>query len=184
MAAVAAVLAVIVCSTAAAQGRPASRRPAGRKPAPPESRYSYTLEFDAKTLPPGVSIRTVSDKLGTRQFIKNTGDKPLIINQRFSGDRLVAGTRLVSGEVQSYFPSGVPMAGKQHLKGWQMPFGKIEQTIIRLPRPPAKIYEGRTPNTPAVIPPAEKTEIEATYDGKPFPIPVTIRYSLNPKYGK
>ncbi len=168
----------LLATTVYGQGRPA------RKPAPPESRYTYTLEFDKEKLPPGIEIRTVSDNLGTRHFIKNTSDKPLDIDLRHQGDRLAGGKRLVSGAVLMYFPNGVPVAGKQHLKGWQSPFGKVEETIIGLPRPPAKIYEGRNPATPAVIPPAERTEIKAEYDGKPYAIPVTIRYGLNPKFGK
>ena len=54
---------------------------AQRKPAPPPSRYTYTLEFDEKSLPEGVTIRTVSDDLGTRYFIKNVSEKPLVIKE-------------------------------------------------------------------------------------------------------
>ena len=155
---------------------------AQRRPAPPPSRYSYTIEIDKTSLPKGVTVRTVSDNLGTRHFLKNSSDVPLIINERFHVGRLVMGTKLVSGKVYQYFPNGVPMQGKRHLKGWQAPFGEINETIIRLPKEPAKIYEGRAAGLSKELPPDEQATIAANYDGKPIQIKVTIKYSLNPKY--
>jgi len=152
------------------------------RPAPPPSRYGYVLKFDAKSLPAGVTIRELSDDLGTRFFIKNTGEMPLVIDQRFDNGRLVGGAKLVSGKVYHYFPNGVPMEGKQHLKGWQAPFGDIPETLIHLAAEPAKIYEGRKPGLSKDIPAAEAAVIPATYDGKPHEIKVTIHYHLNKAY--
>ncbi len=154
----------------------------GGRPAPPPSRYGYTISIDAKSLPEGVVVRKVADKLGTRYFVKNTSDVPLVINQRYQGQRLVGGTKLVSGKVYQYFPNGVPMQGKQHLKGWQAPFGTIEETLLSLPREPARIYEGRKPGLSSELPPPESAAIEARYDGKPHKIRITIQYHLNPAY--
>jgi hypothetical protein len=155
---------------------------AGGRPAPPPSRYGYVLKFDARSLPAGVTIREVSDKLGTRYFIKNTSDVPLVINQRFDNERLVSGAKLVSGKVYQYFPNGVPMEGKQHLKGWQAPFGDIPETLLQLAKEPAKIYEGRKPGLSKDIPRPEAAAIPATFDGRPYEIKVTIHYHLNKAY--
>lgn len=152
------------------------------RPAPTPSRYSYVLRFDAKSLPTGVTIREVSDNLGTRYFIRNSSDLPLVINQRFQNERLVSGETLVSGKVYHYFPNGVPMEGKQHLKGWQAPFGDIKETLIQLAAEPAKIYEGRKPGLPNDLPGPEAGKFPATYDGKPYEIKVTIHYTLNKAY--
>lgn len=152
------------------------------RPAPPPSRYGYVLKFDAKSLPAGITIRELSDNLGTRYFIKNASATPLVINQRFDNERLVGGTKLVSGKVYQYFPNGVPMQGKEHLKGWQAPFGDIPETLLQLAKEPAKIIEGRKPGLSKDLPPPEAAAIPATYDGKPHEIKVTIHYHLNKAY--
>ena len=154
----------------------------GRKPAPPASRYGYTLVIDEKSLPKGVTIRTLKDELGTRHFIKNTSDVPLVINAVYSNEKLVGGSKLVGGKVYGYFPSGVPMEGKQHLTGWQAPFGDIPETLFVLPREPAKIYEGRQPGLGKTLPPDEPITIAVEYDGKPYEIKGTVKYHLNPAY--
>ena len=61
------------------------------KPAPHPSRYRYTLEFDAKSLPEGVKVRQHMIGEIARYFVKNTSDKPLIFNEKFSNEKLVAG---------------------------------------------------------------------------------------------
>lgn len=153
------------------------------RPAPPPSRYGYVLKFAAtKSLPTGIAIREVSDDLGTRYFIKNTSKVPLVINQRFQNECLVSGAKLVSGKVYQYFPNGVPMEGKQHLKGWQAPFGDIEETLLQLAKEPAKIYEGRKPGLSKALPRPEAVAIPANYDGKPYQIKATIHYHLNKAY--
>ena len=95
------------------------------RPAPPPSRYGFIFKIDTKSLPKGVMVREVRNESSIRYFIKNTSDIPLIINERFQNDQLVSGAKLVSGRVLHYFPNGVPMQGKRHLKGWQAPFGEI-----------------------------------------------------------
>ncbi len=157
-------------------------RPA--KPAPPASRYGYTFEVDKKSLPKGVTVRTVHLRKTTRHFLKNKSDKPLVIYEKFHLKRLVAGTKLVSGQVYQYFPSGVPMAGKRHLKGWQAPFGVINEVSIYLPKEPTKIYEGRKPGLSKKLPPDEDIILEAKYDGKPHKIKIRVKYHLNPAYDK
>jgi len=164
-------------ATAFAQGR-------GEKPAPPPSRYGYRLELDKKTLPEKVTVREIVDDKTSRYFIKNESDVELIINQRFQDEKLVTGNKLVSGKVYMYFPNGVPMEGKQHLKGWQAPFGDIEETLIVFNKEPSKIYEGRKPGLNRDLPEAEAFTIDATYDGKPYKIQGTIRYHLNEAYDK
>lgn len=154
----------------------------GRRPAPPASRYGYTLVIDEKSLPKGVAVRTLKDDLGTRHFIKNTSDVPLVINAVYSNGKLVGGSKLVGGKVYGYFPNGVPMEGKQHLKGWQAPFGDIEETLIFLPREPAKIVEGREPGLGKTLPPDEPVTITVEYDGKPYEIKGTVKYHLNSAY--
>lgn len=169
------VLVVATCGTLFAQRRPG-------RPAPPASRYGYTFVVDVKSLPDGVKIRTVGEPQANRHFMSNGSDVPLVINERFSQERLVGGTKLVSGQVFHYFPNGVPMAGKTHLKGWQAPFGVIKETLLTLPKDPAKIYEGRKPGVPAKLPPNENSSIAAKLDGKPYAIKIKIVYHLNPAY--
>ncbi len=166
---------LLLSSPAISQSRPG-------RPAPPPSRYTYTLEINNKSLPEGVTVRKVDDGLGARHFIKNSSETPLIINGRFEGERLVAGTKLVGGKVYLYFPNGVPMEGKTHLKGWQAPFGDSETTLLVLDSEPAKIYEGRKPGLGKELPPPEVVTIPANYDGKPYGIIATVHYHLNPAY--
>ncbi|QDU98044.1 hypothetical protein [Lignipirellula cremea] len=175
---------VLLCSAVLAStffaAAAAAQRPG--KPAPPPSRYSYTLSIDAKSLPPGVTVRKVSDDLGVRHFVKNSSDKPLVLAMIYSNDRLVSGKKLLGGKVYGWFPSGVPMAGKQHLKGWQAPFGDIEETLLTLPRDPERIYAGREKGLDKTLPADEPVTIEAEYDGQPYAIKGTIHYQLNPAY--
>lgn len=154
----------------------------GGRPAPPPSRYTYELKFDLKALPKGVAIKVANDQHGHRNFISNASDVPLIFNEKFSGERLVAGTKIVSGKVYNYYPNGVPMAGKQHLKGWQAPFGDIKQTLIMLPKEPAKIYEGRKPGLSKDLPKPEPFAIPAKLNGKPYEVKGMIHYKLNKAY--
>ena len=154
----------------------------GRKPAPSPSRYGYSLQFDVGTIPKGVKLREVADGKTSRFFISNASATPLIINERFQNDVLVSGTKLVNGKSYGYFPSGVPMEGKTHLKGWQAPFGDIEETLIYLPTEPAKIYEGRKPGLPNELPKPEPFTISAKFDDKPHEIKGTIHYHLNDAY--
>ena len=152
------------------------------RPAPPPSRYGYSLRINADSLPRGVTVREVRDGQGSRWFISNASDVPLVIHERYQGDTLVSGTKLVSGKVYQYFPTGVPMEGKTHLKGWQAPFGEIKETLLYLAREPQKIYEGRKPGLPKDLPPPEAISIPAKYDGKPYEIKGTIHYHLNDAY--
>ena len=154
---------------------------AQRRPAPPPSRYSYTLSVDAKALPKGVTVKSAS--LG-RLFISNKGKKPLIINERFHLKRRVSGAKLVDGKVYHYFPNGVPMQGKRHLKGWQAPFGVIKQTLLTLQKTPQTIVNGRKPGLSRKLPPPETIEVPANYDGKPYKIKVKATFQLNPAYDK
>ena len=129
---------LLICGTLChAQGR--------GKPAPPPSRYTYTLKIDEKSLPKGVTVRESDDAAPRRLFIANSSDVPLVIDERFQDKRLVTGTKLMGGKVYHYFPNGVPMEGKTHLKGWQAPFGDIPETILHLPRDHDKIAAGRVP---------------------------------------
>lgn len=152
-----------------------------RRPAPSPSRYSYELEIDAKSLPKGVTVRTVKGDV-PRYFARNVSSTPLVINERYQLERLVSGTKLVSGNVYQYFPNGVPMEGKRHLKGWQAPFGPIKESLLMLSKPPKKISDGRKAGLSKAVPPAEVGTIPAKYDGKPYQIKVLIKYRLNPKY--
>jgi len=155
---------------------------ARERPAPQPSRYTYTLPIDEKSLPEGVTARVLRNEHGVRTFIKNSSDTPLVIDAIYSNDRLVSGKQLVNGKVFGWFPNGVPMQGKQHLKGWQAPFGDISEANIRLPRDPAKIYEGRKPGLDETVPAPEATIINTIYDDKPYEIKATITYHLNPAY--
>ena len=151
------------------------------RPAPPPSRYGFTFVIDAKSLPKGATIREVRSETSIRYFIKNTSDVPLIINERFQNNRLVSGAKLVSGEVLNYFPNGVPMVGKRHLKGWQSPFGKIPETLLYI-KEPKKIHEGRIAGLTRKLPPEEKLSIAANLNGKPYEIIGTIHFHLNKAY--
>lgn len=157
---------------------------AQRKPAPPPSRYVYSFEVDPDSLPEGVTVREARDGETVRHFIRNTSDKPLIIDMRMQDGRLVGGNKLVNGKVYGYFPSGVPMEGKTHLKGWQAPFGDLKETVLVLPREPETIYKGRTPGLGREVPPDEEYDLPVEYDGKPHAIKLKIRYRLNPEYDK
>ena len=154
------------------------------KPAPPPSRYSYSIKVDEKSLPKGVSVREVVAGQSSRYFIKNAGDLPLVIGEIHSNNQLVSGTKLQYGKVYGWFPNGVPMEGKTHLKGWQAPFGDIPESLLMLPREPAKIYEGRKPGLGKEVPKPEAASIKVTYDGQPHEIKITIHYSLNEAYDK
>ena len=161
----------------------AQERPAGKgRPAPPPSRYTFSLKFNADTLPKGVKIREVKDKLGIRYFISNASETPLIIHERYDNDVLASGSKLVSGKVYQYFPNGVPMEGKTHLKGWQAPFGDIPETILILAKDPSRIYEGRKPGLSKDLPAPEPFAIPAKSDGNPHEIRGTVHYHLNPAY--
>ena len=151
------------------------------RPAPPPSRYGFTFKIDAKSLPKGVTVREVRNESSVRYFIKNTSDVPLIINKRFQNDRLVSGVKLVSGRVLHYFPNGVPMQGKRHLKGWQAPFGEIPETLLYI-KEPKKIYEGRKVGLTKELPKPEKMSIPANLNGTPYEIRGTINYHLNKAY--
>ena len=151
------------------------------RPAPAPSRYGFTFKIDAKSLPEGVMVREVRNESSIRYFIKNTSDVPLIINERFQNERLVSGAKLVSSKVLNYFPNGVPMVGKQHLKGWQAPFGEIPETLLHI-KEPKKIYEGRKVGLTKELPKPEKMSIPANLGGKPYEIKGTIKYHLNKAY--
>lgn len=154
------------------------------KPAPPPSRYGFRLAIDTKSLPEGVTVREVRDQLGSRWFIANASEIPLVIHERFQNDQLVTGTKLVKGLVYQYFPNGVPMEGKTHLKGWQAPFGDIKETLLYMAREPEKIIEGRQPGLSKEVPAPEPLSIPAKLDGKPIQIKGTIEYYLNEEYDK
>ena len=151
------------------------------RPAPAPSRYGFTFKIDAKSLPKGVTVREVRNESSVRYFIKNTSNVPLIINERFQNDRLVSGAKLVSGRVLHYFPNGVPMEGKRHLKGWQAPFGEIPETLLYI-KEPKKIYEGRKVGLTKELPKPEKMSIPANLNGTPYEIKGTINYHLNKAY--
>ena len=153
------------------------------RPAPTPSRYGFTFAIDAKSLPKGVTIREVRNESSVRYFIKNTSDVPLIINERFlQNDRLASGaTKVVSGRALHYFPDGVPIQGKRHLKGWQAPFGEIPETLLHI-KEPKKIYEGRKVGLTKELPKPEKMSIPANLGGKPYEIKGTIKYHLNKAY--
>ena len=151
------------------------------RPAPSPSRYGFTFKIDAKPLPKGVTVREVRNESSIRYFIKNTSDIPLIINERFQNDQLVSGAKLVSGRVLHYFPNGVPMQGKRHLKGWQAPFGEIPETLLYI-KEPKKIYEGRKVGLTMELPKPTKVSIPANLNGTPYEIKGTINYHLNKAY--
>lgn len=161
-------------STSSAQSR--------QKPAPPPSRYTYTLHVDEDSLPKGVKVRESKDTGPARLFIANASEVPLVIDERFQNEVLVAGTKLAGGKVYHYFPNGVPMEGKTHLKGWQAPFGDIPETLLRLATDPTKIDEGRAPGLGKEVPKPEAFSIPAKLDGKPHAITGEIRYQLNAAY--
>ncbi len=151
------------------------------RPAPAPSRYGFTFKINAGSLPKGVTVREVRNESSVRYFIKNTSDVPLIINERFQGNQLVSGAKLVSGRVLHYFPNGVPMQGKRHLKGWQSPFGEIPETLLHI-KEPKEIYEGRKVGLTKEVPNPEKMSIPANLGGKPYEIKGTIKYHLNKAY--
>jgi hypothetical protein len=152
------------------------------RPGPPPSRYVYSFKLDADSLPQGVKLREVKDAQGIRYFISNASEKPLIINERFQNEKLVTGTKLENGKTYQYFPNGVPMEGKTHLKGWQAPFGDIPETIVIFAKEPSKIADSRAPGLPAVVPEPEPYALPVKYDGKTHEIRGLIYYHLNPAY--
>lgn len=145
------------------------------KRAPP-SRYTYVLEFDVSNLPEGVKIKG--------QFISNSSDIPLIISEKFDMfGRFIGGTKLKSGKVYRYYPDGIPMSGKQHLKGWQTPFD-VNGTRLSLHSAPVTIYEGKKRGLSKKIPKSERFTIPAKFNNKPYEIKGMIHYKLNPAYDK
>jgi hypothetical protein len=152
------------------------------RPIPPPSRYSYSIKIDLDSLPEGVTISAVGEVGNVRLFIANSSDKPLIVNEIFNMGRLVGGSKLIADKVYQYYPSGVPMAGLSHLKGWQAPFGDISSTLFYLPKEPHKIYEGRQRSLSKDLPDPEPVSIPINYDGQPDWIKGSIHYHLNNMY--
>lgn len=152
------------------------------KPAPPPSRWGFTLKIDEKSLPEGVTVRLAGEGTMARYFIKNESETPLVIDERFQDGKLVTGAKLVGGKVYHYFPNGVPMEGKTHLKGWQAPFGDIEETLLHLPREPEKIGQGRQPGLGKDLTEPQAVAIPANYDGEPYKIKGTVTFHLNEAY--
>jgi hypothetical protein len=93
---------------------------------------------------------------------------------RFHSDR---GSQLVSGKIYHYYRSGIPMVGKEHLKGWQ------EDPLhprLQLKEASIKIYEGRwNPDIPKELPSAEAFAIAVNYNGQPHKITGLIHYHFN-----
>ena len=133
-------------------------------------------------MPKGVTVRETREGGPPRWFIANTGETPLVINERFQNGALVSGAKLVGGLVYHYFPSGVPMEGKTHLKGWQAPFGDIKETLLTLDKEPPQIYEGRRPGLSKELPPPEKVTIPAKFGDKPFASPAVVEFHHNDAY--
>ncbi len=154
------------------------------RPAPPVSKYTYTFQIDTASLPKEVQARKAEDRLAPRYFLKNEGAKPLVIDQRFQDGKLVGGTKLVDGKVYGYFPNGVPMEGKTHLKGWQAPFGDIEEAVLTLPNEPAGIALGRAADAADKPPPSEAVTIPVRYNDEPYELKGTIHYRLNEAFKK
>jgi hypothetical protein len=144
------------------------------RPAPPPSKYAYSLQVDLNSLPPGVTIHPIP----VGWCLENDSDRPLILEERFAPDgQLEWGIKLVSGKIYHYYRSGIPMVGKEHLKGWQ------EVSLhprLQLAQTPIKINEGRwNPDLPEELPPSEAFAIEVNYDGQPHKITGFINYHFN-----
>jgi hypothetical protein len=152
------------------------------RPAPPPSRYGYSLKIDLNSLPKGVTIEEVGEFGNVRLFITNSSNIPLIINENIDYiGRLVHANKLVSGKVYGYFPSGIPMEGKTHLKGWQE-YEKVNKVMLSLARSPSKIDTGRKRNLSKILPEPESVSIPANYDGRPYEIKGFVHYHLNKRY--
>jgi hypothetical protein len=151
------------------------------RPAAPPSRYGYSLKIDLNSLPKGVTIREVGEFGNVRLFITNSSNIPLIINENIDMGRLIHANKLVSGKVYGYFPSGIPMEGKTHLKGWQES-EKMKEVILSLARSPSKIDAGRKRNLSEILPEPEYVSIPANYDGRPYEIKGFVHYYLNKRY--
>ena len=74
------------------------------------------------------------------------------------------------------------MEGKQHLTGWQAPFGDIPETILYLPTEPETIAKGRQPGLGKDLPPDETVEIPAKLGDQPYALKATVHYQLNEAY--
>jgi hypothetical protein len=152
-----------------------------RRPAPPHSRYGYLLRFDP--LPEGMTTHVWGIGEGRSYSIANASDVPLVVNVRLDGrGGLEWGEMLVAGRVQHYFRDGVPQQGRQHEKGWV----QTALTTARLFVKEAKdvIDEGRAAGLSRKLPPPRPFAVSAVYDDKPFSITGTVRFELNPEYGK
>jgi hypothetical protein len=146
------------------------------RPAPSPSKYAYSLQVDLNSLPPGVTIHPT--QVGNGWWLANDSDRPLILEERFAPDgQLDWGIKLVSGKIYHYYRSGIPMVGKEHLKGWQeVPL----HPRLQLAQTPSKINEGRwSADLPEELPPSEAFAIEVNYDGQPHKITGLINYHFN-----
>jgi hypothetical protein len=146
------------------------------RPALPPSRYDYSLQIDLNSLPPEVTIHPT--QVGNGWWLDNASDRPLILEESIALDgQRDSGFKLVSGKIYYYFRTGIPMVGKEHLKGWQ------EVSLhprLQLKETPIKIYEGRwNPDIPKELPPSEAFAIEVNYDGQPHKITGLIHYHFN-----
>ncbi len=154
----------------------------GKRPAPPlpPSRYGYELQFEAKSLPAGVSI--VRAPAGFYRF-SNTSKTPIIIEEIFNANRLVHGTKVEDNLVYGYFPSGIPQEGKTHLKGWQNLSKELTSANWNPPIMTGTIEKGRQPGLPGnVIPPPEPFRFPIKVAGQPHDITGHIVFHINPVY--
>ncbi len=146
----------------------------------PPSRYGFELQFDAKSLPPGVSI--VRAPAGYYRF-SNTSKTPIIIEEHYISDRLVHGTKVEDNLVHGYFPSGIPQEGKTHLKGWQNLSKELTSAIWNPPVRTETIEKGRQPGISAnVIPSPEPFRYPIKVGGKLHDITGRIVFHINPAY--
>ncbi len=125
---------------------PAQASRPGEARCSPSPWFSARAVLDVSGLPEGVQV----DSTGPLPRLSNPGSTPLVLFRDDSSPRSLPAAdlpwtglplrmpvaRLVDGQSFHYFESGVPMEGKQHLKGWQNPFG---QTSELLPVPPATL---------------------------------------------
>jgi hypothetical protein len=153
--------------------------PAGRKPAPARSRFRFQLEIDPKSLPEGVVVEKREVQKIFQTWIRNTGKTPLERLHLDGQGQPWGGTRLAEGKVYGYFPNGVPMAGKEHLKGWVLSEGVEWQQIIP-DQEPAGIAMGRQDGS-LEVPTPDSFSQEWTYGDKKWTITGRIVYSLNPQ---
>jgi hypothetical protein len=152
--------------------------------APPPSRFKYDFIVDPTTLPSGVTCETIRSASGYLQnWIKNSSEIPF---QCFENDylgRTILGFKLVDNKVYVYYPNGIPIVGKTHIKGWVL-WEHTDRHLLSFDGSLMAIYNAQQPGLPVTtpLPPDEIVTFLWDFGGREWTISGTIVYAIDENY--